>query len=63
MEEEAVLDEFLASVREGEFEDDAEGEAEALEHVGGGDWVAEGVEEEGGGGAFDGVGDWVLRGG
>lgn len=63
MVEEAVFDELPASAVEGEGDDDAEGDGDALEHVGGGDWVAKGVEEEGGGGAFDGVGNWFLRGG
>lgn len=60
--EEAVFDEGVAFAGEGHFEDDGEGEGEALEEVGGWDGGAEGVEEEGGWGVGDVVGDGGLRG-
>ena len=44
------------------FEDYGQGEAEALEHVRGGDLSAKAVEEEGRGGSFDVVGCEALRG-
>lgn len=52
----AVGDEFAASSVESEFEDEGEGEAQALDHVSGWDAGAEMVEEEGCWGSLDGVG-------
>lgn len=53
----AVGDEVVASSVESDFEDEREGEAQALEHVSGWEFGAEVVEEEGCWGSFDGVGD------
>ena len=66
VDEQAVLHGIPAFAFEGGFEDDGKGEADGLEEQRQRDGGAEGVEEEGCGGAFDAEGyetRWIDQGG